>query len=99
MRRRGTSCGPGCNWLYPGDCGTEDIKINGRWFGEFDFGIRKMIPLPTKARFEISLDVFNALAAKDFPNTLNPGSGANIFRITSTQSAARTAQIQLRVTW
>jgi hypothetical protein len=91
--------GPGCNFLYPGDCNTPELKFDGRWFGEFDFGIRKMIPLPSKARFEISAEVFNALAALNFPNQINPGSGANIFRITSTQSNARTAQLSFRVSW
>jgi hypothetical protein len=91
--------GPGCNYLYAGDCNTADMWFRGRWFGEFDFRISKMVPLPTKARFEISAEVFNALMAKNFPVSLNPGNGANIFRITSTQSAARTAQLVFRVSW
>jgi hypothetical protein len=91
--------GPGCNYLYPGDCNVGDMWFRGRWFGEFDFRIAKMIPLPSKARFEVSAEVFNALMAKNFPVALNPGSGANIFRITSTQSNARTAQIVFRVSW
>ena len=91
--------GPGCNYLYPGDCGTQDMWFRGRWFGEFDFRIAKMIPLPSKARFEVSAEVFNALMAKNFPNAVNPGPGANLFRITSTQSAARTAQLVFRVSW
>jgi hypothetical protein len=37
--------------------------------------------------------------AKNFPNAVNPGPGANLFRITSTQSAARTAQLVFRVSW
>ena len=44
-------------------------------------------------------EVFNALMAKNFPVSLNPGSGANIFRIQSTQSGARTAQLVFRVSW
>jgi len=91
--------GVNCNFIYQGDCNTPELKFNGRWFGEFDFAINKAIPLPSKARFEIRAEVFNALMAKNFPNTLNPGSGANIFRMTSTQSAARTAQLVFRVTW
>jgi hypothetical protein len=91
--------GPACNYLYPGDCNNQELRFLGRWYGEFDFRISKMVPLPTKARFEISAEVFNALMAKNFPNVVNPGSGANIFRITTTQSGARTAQLVFRVSW
>jgi len=89
--------GPSCNFLYPGDCGTGDLWFNGRWFGEFDFRLAKSVPVKT-ARVEVSAEVFNALMAKNFPTQLNPGTG-DIFRITSTQSAARTAQLVFRVSW
>ena len=44
------------------------------------------------------IEVFNAIMAKNFPVQLNPGTG-DIFRITSTQSGARTAQLVFRVSW
>ena len=91
--------GPGCNYLYDGDCGTKELWFNGRWFGEFDFRLAKSFDLPGKARFEFSAEVFNALMAKNFPVSLNPSNSANVFRITSTQSAARTAQLVWRVLW
>jgi hypothetical protein len=50
-------------------------------------------------RFEISAEVFNALMAKNFPASVTPGSGGNTFRITTTQSNARTAQLVFRVSW
>jgi hypothetical protein len=98
--------GPGCNFLYLGDCNTPSLEFLGRWFGEFDFRFAKMVPLPGKARFEISAEVFNALMGKNFPNTVNPnGNSGNCVsstpfgRICSTQSAARTAQLVFRVTF
>ena len=99
--------GPGCNWLHPGDCNVPELDFGGRWFGEFDFRIAKMIPLPSKARFEVSAEVFNALMAKNFPVSINPNGttgacGANTVafgRICSTQSGARTAQLVFRVSW
>jgi hypothetical protein len=91
--------GPACNYLYDGDCGTEPLWFNGRWFGEFDFRLAKSFDLPGKARFEFSAEVFNALMAKNFPVSLGPSNSANVFRITSTQSAARTAQLVWRVLW
>ena len=89
--------GPDCNFLIVGDCGAADLWFRGRWFGEFDFRIAKSVPVKT-ARVEVSAEVFNALMAKNFPTQLNPGTG-DIFRITSTQSGARTAQLVFRVSW
>ena len=88
-----------CNWIYPGDCGTEEIWLLGRWFHEMDFRLAKQFPLPGRARFELSIEVFNATMAKNFPNNVSPGSGGDTFRITSTQSPARTAQVVWRVSW
>jgi hypothetical protein len=64
-----------------------------------DFRLAKQFQLPGRARFEFSAEVFNATKALNFPNQVSPGSGANTFRITSTQSAARTAQLVWRVSW
>jgi hypothetical protein len=91
--------GPNCNWIYPGDCGTQELWFNGRWFGETDFRLAKAFQLPGRARFEMSAEIFNALMAKNFPNVINPSDDDDTFRITSTQSAARTAQLVWRVTW
>jgi hypothetical protein len=91
--------GPGCNFVFTGDCGTQDIHFLGRWFGEMDFRLAKAFQLPGKARFEFSAEIFNATKALNFPNTINPGTSANTFRMTSTQSGARTAQLVWRVTW
>jgi hypothetical protein len=89
--------GPQCNFLIVGDCGTSNLWFRGNWFGEFDFRIAKSVPVKT-ARVEVSAEVFNALMAKNFPAQLNPGTG-DIFRITGTQSGARTAQLVFRVSW
>ena len=96
--------GPGCNFVFTGDCGTQELRFLGRWFGEMDFRLAKAFQLPGKARFEFSAEVFNATKALNFPNVINPGANvnggsANWFRITSTQSPARTAQLVWRVTW
>ena len=89
--------GPSCNFLQPGDCGVPELQFLGRWFGEFDFKINKMVPVG-KTRVEVAAEVFNALKAKNFPVSLNPG-GGDIFRITTTTSGARTAQVVFRVSW
>ena len=71
----------------------------GRWFGEMDFRLAKAFQLPGRARFEFSAEIFNATKALNFPNTINPSTSANAFRMTSTQSPARTAQLVWRVSW
>jgi hypothetical protein len=90
---------PACNFIFTGDCGTQDIHFLGRWFGEMDFRLAKAFQLPGKARFEFSAEIFNATKALNFPNVVSPGAGSGIFQITSTQSPARTAQLVWRVTW
>jgi len=98
--------GPACNFLFTGDCDTKQLWFNGRWFGEFDFRLAKMVPVQ-KARIEVSAEIFNALMAKNYPVSLSPNSssgacGANTVafgRICSTQSGARTAQLVFRVSW
>jgi hypothetical protein len=98
-----------CNFIYPGDCGTQELWFSGRWFGEMDFRLAKSFQLPGRARFEFSAEVFNATKALNFPvqsndgnnsnNGVVPGSGASTFRIRETQSGPRTAQLVWRVNW
>ena len=93
-----------CNVIYGGrgECGSTDLWFVGRWFGEMDFRLAKQFQLPGRAVFALSIEVFNATMAKNFPNTINPGasgSSGNWFRMTSTQSTARRAQVVWRVTW
>ena len=65
--------GPGCNFVFTGDCNTQTLHFYGRWFGEMDFRLAKAFQLPGKARFEFSAEIFNATKALNFPNTINPG--------------------------
>ena len=79
--------GPNCNFIYPGDCGTQELWFNGRWFGEMDFRLAKQFQLPGRARFEFSAEVFNATKALNFPNTINPSAEREHVPHHSTQSA------------
>ena len=95
---------PDCNFVFTGDCGTQNIRFLGRWFGEMDFRLAKQFQLPGHARFEFSAEIFNATKALNFANVVSPGSGSTTFQnqstgATSTQSPARTAQLVWRVTW
>ena len=88
-----------CSIIYPGDCGTQELWFNGRFFGEMDFRLAKQFQLPHRARFEFSAEVFNATKALNFPNVINPGTSGNTFRATTTQSGARTAQLVWRISF
>jgi hypothetical protein len=84
--------------MKSGDC-TEDIYFTGRWFTEFDFRLVKKFPIMRKATAEFAVEVFNAFDAVNFTGAMNPGTGANVFRITGASSGARLGQLVWRVTW
>jgi len=90
--------GPGCFALYPGDCAA-DLFFYGKFFTEFDFKLAKKFQFASKGVAEVNIEVFNALNSSNFTRQLNPGNGANIFRITGQQSGARIGQIVWRVSW
>ena len=92
--------GPGCNFIFTGDCGTQDIHFLGRWFGEMDFRLAKAFQLPGKARFEFSAEIFNATKALNFPNHRStPGIWREHVPDHVHAEPARTAQLVWRVTW
>jgi hypothetical protein len=96
------ACGPDRFGYDAQDC-APDLFFYGKWFGEFDFKFTKRFPLGfKKAVFDFDVEVFNALNAINFNQTLSPAlqsSNANVFRITGQASAARTGQLVWRVSW
>jgi hypothetical protein len=84
--------------MKSGDC-APDLYFTGRWFAEFDFRIVKKFPLMRRATVEFAGELFNALGAVNFSQSMNPGTGANTFRITGADSGARIGQLVWRVTW
>ena len=46
---------------------------------------------------DFSAEIYNAFYDQNFSPNLNPGAGANIFRITGQQSGARVGQLVWRV--
>src|SRR6185436_8640807 len=94
------ACDPSSFGFNAQDC-SPDMFFKGRWFGEFDFKLTKRFPLGfKKAVFDFDMEVFNALYAKNFSQSLGAtlhNANNNVFRITSTASAARTGQMVWRV--
>jgi hypothetical protein len=89
---------PGAMALRAGDC-TPDLFFNGKWFAEFDFKLAKKFQIGRRATAEFAAEIFNAFRAVNFNQNLNPGTGANTFRITSGGSGARTGQLSWRVSF
>jgi hypothetical protein len=85
-----------CQALFFEDC-AEDMFFYGKWFSNFDFKFVKRFPVTSRVNFEMNVEVYNAFTAKNFSQNLNPGTGADIFRITSTQSGARRGQVVFRL--
>ena len=73
---------PGCIILYTGDCGQEEIWVNGPSFVRFDMTLKKRFPFGRKASFDLQVDFLNAFNNINFTQVFNPGSGSGIFQIT-----------------
>jgi hypothetical protein len=85
-----------CMALFFEDC-APDRFFFGRWFSEFDFKFVKSFNVTGRTTFEVNAEIYNAFRALNFNNSLNPGSGNDIFRITGTQSNARRGQLVFRL--
>jgi hypothetical protein len=85
-----------CQALFFEDC-ADDLFFYGKWFSNFDFKFVKKFPVTQRVSFDMNVEVYNAFTAKNFDQELNPGTDANIFRITGTQSGARRGQIVFRL--
>ena len=74
---------PGCIILYTYDCGQTDTWLLGPSFVRFDITLKKRIPFGRKASFDIQVDFLNAFNNINFNQAFNPGSGGDIFQVTS----------------
>jgi hypothetical protein len=75
--------GPGCLYLFTGDCDEQEYGIRGPAFVRFDITLRKRVPFGRKASFDIQVDFLNAFNNINFNQAFNPGSGSGIFQVTS----------------
>jgi len=96
-----------CVVVYRQDCNTPDIQINGPLFTRVDFRLKKLFPFSRKGSIEVNFEVLNAFDNVNFNHQLNPGDGANIFRVTSAYTdinttfdpGGRIGQIVWRINW
>ena len=101
---------PSCIALYPGDCGApQRILLNGPAFVRFDIRGTKRFLLPgRRVSIDVSFELMNLFDNINFNPTLNPGSGATIFQVTTAyrdtgvdvnDPGGRLGQIVWRVSW
>jgi hypothetical protein len=101
------SSGNGCIAVYRGDCNAPDINLNGPLFTRVDLRIKKAFPFLSRANIEVMFEVMNAFNNINFEHQLNPGSDADIFRVTAAYTdvnttadpGGRIGQIVWRINW
>jgi len=99
---------PSCIALYPGDCGTpKQIVLTGPAFVRFDLRGTKRFTLGNFA-IELSFEALNLFDNINFNPSLDPGSAATIFQVTSAyrdtgvdvnDPGGRLGQVVWRVSW
>ncbi len=96
-----------CMVLYRGDCGAEDINLNGPLFTRVDLRIKKAFPFLSRGNVELTLEMLNAFNNINFNHAMNPGEGATIFQVTSAYTdinttfdpGGRIGQVVWRINW
>jgi hypothetical protein len=94
-------------YLYYGDCGTSQVRVNGPMFSRFDFRLKKLFPFGQKASVELNVELLNVFDAVNFNPAFNPGSGEGTFQVTSAYTdinttqdpGGRLGQIVWRINW
>jgi hypothetical protein len=100
---------PGCIYIYRGDCGTQDINLNGPLFNRVDMKVTKKFPLGGSANIEFAMELLNAFDNVNFNHStnFNPGTDSDTFRVTSGYTdinttfdpGGRIGQLLWRINW
>jgi hypothetical protein len=96
-----------CLEIRAGDCAPRELIIRAPWFSRVDLGVTKKFPLRGTANVEFRFDMLNLFDNINFDPAANPGSGANIFRVTSAYTdssntydpGGRLGQLMIRFNW
>jgi hypothetical protein len=99
--------GPDCLQLYPGDCAPRQNILIGPVFSRFDLSAKKRFPIGGRKSFDVEVSVLNLFEAINFNPVFTPGSGENIFRVTSAYTdisqsydpGGRLMQLVWRINW
>ncbi|HEY0874290.1 MAG TPA: TonB-dependent receptor [Vicinamibacterales bacterium] len=99
---------PDCIYMFEGDCGSRRFFLHGPMFKKFDIRMTKKFPFGNKAAFDLSFEFMNVFNTVNYNATMNPGTGATIFQVTSgyrdtgvdvNDPGGRIGQIVWRVSW
>jgi len=96
-----------CITVVAGDCTARTLLIRAPFFVRFDIGLSKRFALKGASSFELSFEMLNVFDNINFNPAANPGTGADIFRVTSAYTDAsntydpggRLGQIMFRINW
>ncbi len=97
----------GCIQIVAGDCAPRTLLVRTPWFVRFDVGVSKRFALKGASSVEVAFEVLNLLDNINFNPVANPGTSANIFRVTSAYTDAsntydpggRLGQLMFRINW
>jgi hypothetical protein len=96
-----------CLQIRSGDCAPRTLLVRTPWFVRFDVGAAKRFDVGGRKNIEFRFDVLNILDNINFYPSSSPGSGVNIFRVTSAYTdssntydpGGRLGQVMLRFSW
>ena len=98
---------PDCLQLRAGDCSPRTLLIRAPYFVRFDIGLSKRFALKGASSIEVSFEMLNVFDNINFNPVANPGTSADIFRVTSAYTDAsntydpggRLGQVMFRINW
>jgi hypothetical protein len=96
-----------CLQLRAGDCAPRTLLIRAPFFVRFDVGVSKRFALKGASSIELSFEMLNVFDNINFNPVANPGSGTDIFRVTSAYTdssntydpGGRLGQVMFRINW
>jgi hypothetical protein len=80
-----------------GDCGVNNLIIQGPPIIRFDATFSKRIPVAGRVNFEFQAQIFNVFNRVNFNTNSYTGSVLDSYQITSAQDSSRTGQLSFRI--
>ncbi len=96
-----------CIPLFRGDCGAEEINLNGPLFSRWDMRLTKRFPLKGRVNLEFTGEVLNVFDNINFNHSVNFNNGVDTFRVTTAYTdinttfdpGGRIGQLVWRINW
>jgi hypothetical protein len=98
-----------CVAVFRGDCGAQDINLNGPLFKRVDIKVAKKFGLGAGATFELGMELMNVFDTPNFNHSVafNPAEPTDTFRVTTAYTdinttadpGGRIGQLTWRISW